>query len=96
VNTRLFLSLLALSLLLSTPSLLRLPRVLPFFDPEVRSAAPRALEELRAQGLWLVNVDIRKITQEENKICFQWEHQYTRRGSRSAPELLTTCIDAAH
>ena len=93
MRIRLLLSLFALSIILSTPSLVRIPRVLPFLDADVRSAAPKALEELRSQGLWLVNVDILGVEKTNKQICFLWEHRYTSR-EKSAPEILTTCIDA--
>lgn len=91
MKARLLLSLTALTIALSMPSLLRIPRVLPFLDPEVRAAAPQMLEELRARGLWLVNVDIESVTKEDEKWCIHFVHRYTSRKGTRAPEPITTC-----
>ena len=92
--SRLLLILAAISLLLSLPSLARIPRVLSLLDPEVRAAAPHALETLREKGLWLVNTDLLRIERQGKKTCFHWEHRYTARTFTGTPEYLTTCIDA--
>ncbi len=94
MRTKLLLSLLALSIVLSIPSLLRIPRVLPFLDPEVRAAAPQALEMLRSQGFWLVNIDIHDIEAREGQICFLWEHRYSSRKGRAPAAIITTCTHA--
>ncbi|HLD07578.1 MAG TPA: hypothetical protein VJB60_00765 [Candidatus Peribacterales bacterium] len=91
MNARLLLSLLALSLALSTPSLMRLPQVLPFLEADVRAASPLVLKKLRNDGLWLVNVDMQSVTRDERGLCFHFEHRYTGRGRNDAPELLTAC-----
>jgi hypothetical protein len=93
MRTKLLPSLLALSLFLSLPSLIRLPRVLPFLHADVRAGAPKALETLRSQGIWLVNIDLVSIQREESQICFTWSHRYSSREGKSPPEILTTCID---
>jgi len=93
-NWRLLAALLGLSVLISVPSLLRLPSTLPLLSAEVRAAAPQAIEELRAKGLWVVNTDLTGITREQNVVCFHWEHRYTKRGYTGPSESITTCIDA--
>lgn len=93
-NLRLLGVLLLLSLLLSTPSIVLIPRYIPFLNAEVRSAAPLALEELRKDGLWLINVEMQSVVRKEEGICFTWEHRYRARGRIEEPEILTTCIDA--
>ena len=82
-----------MSVLMSIPSLLLLPRTLPFKDPDVRRAAPKALEELRSEGLWLINVEMQHVERKGEQVCFTWKHQYRRRGGFAEPEILTTCID---
>jgi len=94
MHSRILLSLLTLSLILSAPSLMRIPRMLPFLHTDVREAAPKALTMLRTQGLWLVNIDLQKVERTPDTICFLWEHRYTSREMRGTPETLTTCIDA--
>src|SRR3989344_6861918 len=78
----------ALSLILSTPSLMRIPRMLPFLHADVREAAPKALTMLRTQGLWLVNIDLQKVERTPDSICFLWEHRYTSREMRGTSETL--------
>jgi len=92
---RLLVWLFAASLVLSAPSIRRIPSVLPFLQAEVRAAAPQAIEELRAKGLWVVNTDLLKITREENAICFHWEHRYSRPRGLEGREYISTCIDDA-
>ena len=91
MKKRLLAPLIAFSLLLSTPSLLRIPRVLPFLDAEVRAAAPMMLNRLRERGLWLVNTDLKKVIKDAEGICFLWDHRYTAVERSFAPEILTTC-----
>jgi len=93
-NLRLLGVLLLLSLLLSIPSIVLIPRYLPFLDAEVRAAAPHALEKLRDRGLWLINVEMQTVERREEAICFIWEHRYRSRSRIEEPEILTTCIDA--
>ena len=81
-----------LSLLLSIPSLTRIPRMLPVVGSNVRAAAPKALEELRSQGLWLVNTDLMNVKSGRGKICFNWEHRYRSKNIVDDPEHLSTCI----
>src|SRR3989344_2070991 len=88
MNTRLLSYLFALSLFLSIPSFVRIPQILPFLDPEVRKVAPIMLSDLRDRGLWLVNVDLKNVTEDENTLCYIWEHRYTRRTGADAPEPL--------
>jgi hypothetical protein len=84
-----------LTVLLSLSSLRRAEAVLPLYvSPGVRAAVPRALEQLRAQGLWLVNVQLTGIDRREGQICFRWEHRYSRRTGKDDPELISTCADA--
>jgi hypothetical protein len=94
MDKKVFAILLGMSLLLSAPSFLRIPSVLPFLDPEIRAAAPRAMEELRSQGLWLVNVDFLKVEKADEEICFHWLHRYRSRLAIAEPEELTTCISS--
>ena len=91
MKKRLLAFLIAFSLLLSTPSLLRIPRMLPFFDAEVRAAAPMMLSRLRERGLWLVDTDLKEVIKDAEGICFLWDHRYTTRERSFAPEVLTTC-----
>ncbi len=51
------------------------------------------LSDLRDQGLWLVNVDLKNVTEDENTLCYVWEHRYTRRTGTDAPERISTCTD---
>lgn len=88
----LLITLLAISLLLSLPSLWRSPRFVPFLRSEVRAAAPRMMEQLRSQGLWLVNVELLAAEERGEKLCFLWQHQYHARTHIDAPEELLTCI----
>ena len=81
-----------LTLLLCTPSLLHIPRVVPFLDPEIRSAAPRALDALWQSGIWIYNTELLGAHKEEDNICFSWHHEYRARNYHLQPEILTTCI----
>ena len=90
-NHRLLLSLAALTIVISMPSLLRIPRVLPFLRTEVRAAAPAVLQELRSQGLWLVNADLLGIEESNGILCFTFEYQYRGGGTSSAPRIITPC-----
>ena len=92
MNSKLLASLFGISILLSAPSLVRIPLVLPFFHADVRAAAPETVGALREQGLWLVNVDLQNIERKENEVCFHWEHRYTSRTTTSNPHVLTTCL----
>ena len=87
------LSLLILSLALSIPSLMRLPRVLPFLYSDVRAAAPKMIEDLRSRGLWIVNVDLEEIRRGQNAVCFYWSHNYTARNRTDDSEPITTCAN---
>ena len=91
-NTRLLLALFCASLLLSIPSILRAPRFAPFLQAEVRDAAPKALDLLRSGGLWLVNVDLRRVEKKEDMVCFTWTHQYSSRDGKDSSEDITTCV----
>ena len=95
MNYRLLLSLLSLTLALSMPSLMRLPRIIPFLQPEVRAAAPRMLDELRSQGLWLVNTDLMEIENTADGLCFTWEYRYHGHGGIKDPRIITTCTSHA-
>ncbi|MBU2213235.1 hypothetical protein KKC44_02765 [Patescibacteria group bacterium] len=81
-----------LTLLLSAPSLNRIPRMLPFFDAEVRAKAPHGVEELRKQGIWVVNTKLQSIQKQETSTCFTFEHRYRSRGSVADPEEITICL----
>ena len=83
-----------ISVFLSLPSIIRLPRLLPFAKAEVRAAITPAMQELRNQGLWLVNVDIEKIERQDEEICFIWNHEYRSREKVYPEELITTCVNA--
>ena len=91
-NRLLLFCLFALSLLLSTPSLVRLPRFLPFIHADARRAAVVAIEDLRRQGFWLVNVDLVGIARKTGGVCFLWEERYTSRAGTAPPKLSGTCI----
>ncbi|HLC76178.1 MAG TPA: hypothetical protein VJB82_03645 [Candidatus Peribacterales bacterium] len=91
MKIRLLLILFSLSFLLSTPSLLRLPRIIPFLDAEVRAASPSILTALREQGLWLVNTDLLSVKKDAEGVCFTFEHRYTGMKDTFHTELLTTC-----
>lgn len=91
MNTRLCLSLTALTLALSMPSLMRLPRMIPFLQSDVRAAAPQMLKELRAQGLWLVNTDLAGIEDTAEGLCFTWEYRYRGHGGIKDLRIITTC-----
>lgn len=91
MKIRLLITLFSLSLLLSAPSLVRIPIVLPFLDVDVRAAAPAMLQTLREKGLWLVNVDMKSITKDTKGICFTFEHRYTGTSRHYSTELITTC-----
>lgn len=93
-NLRLLGVLFVLSLLLSAPSIVLIPRYLPFLDSEVRAAAPHALEKLRSHGLWLINIEMQSTERRDGEICFTWEHRYRARERIEDPEILTTCADA--
>lgn len=82
------------ALLISIPSILKIPVSLQFLDADVRSASPKALTMLREKGLWLVNVTLTDIKKENENICFYWSHIYRGKGSPQKQESLTTCIDA--
>lgn len=84
-------SLLILTLIISVPSLTRIPLILPFLSADVRVAAPAMLKKLREKGLWLVNVDLVKIEKTPN-VCFTWKHSYKSRERVFDSELITTCI----
>ena len=85
--------LLVLSIALSAPSLMRLPRVLPFLHADVRASAPKMLDDLRLRGLWLVNVDLEEVRRGQNAICFYWTHNYTARNRTENSEPITTCTN---
>jgi len=95
VKSRIITTCAILTLLLSIPSLMRTKIMLPFLESEVRTKAPLAIEELRKEGIWVVNAELTSITKEDEKTCFHWEHRYTQRmpfvlGPKS--EVLTTCL----
>lgn len=92
MKIKLLTSLLAASLLLSVPSIVRIPRFMPFIKADVRAAAPKAMDELRSMGLWLVNVDMKSIERKGDDICFTWIHQYRSRSEVYESEDITTCI----
>lgn len=83
--------LLFLSIVMSLPSIVRIPRMLPFLDPAVRAEVPGMLDQLRAEGLWLVNTDLVGIQGKERGICFIWDHRYTSRRGRWPPAPIFTC-----
>lgn len=95
MNKKLLTTLLAISLFLSTPSIIRIPRVFPFIHAEVRSAAPKAIEQLRSQGLWLSNAELEGIQITDAGICFEWLHRYRRPQGLEKREYITTCINDA-
>ena len=84
-----------LTVLFSLPSLAKVEAVFPLYvSSEVRKAAPQALEKLRSQGLWLVNVKLVGIGEHEDEICFEWEHRYSGRTGKDTAEWITTCVHA--
>jgi len=83
---------LILTTLSSIPSILKIPGMLPFIDSEVRSAAPKAIEELRKEGVWVVNAKVNSIEKKDGKVCFEWEHEYRSRFEFKEPEIITACI----
>ena len=93
MKQRLLTTLLATSILLSTPSIMRIPRLIPFLDADVRAIAKGAADELRNQGLWLVNADIQKIEKLDNQICFHWEYEYRSQFRLHTPRIIPTCFD---
>ncbi|MFA7681745.1 MAG: hypothetical protein WCX61_01820 [Candidatus Peribacteraceae bacterium] len=83
----------ALALLVSVPSLILLPHMVPFLQQPVRAAAPLAIRELRKQGLWLVNAELQRIEQTEDGVCFHWKYRYTQRmKTLLQSESYITCI----
>jgi hypothetical protein len=92
-NRHLLAALFTLSILLSIPSILKIPRMVPLASAEVRGAALQAVDMLRSQGIWVVNADLQRIHREEGGICFDWEHRYTARAWTGEPKILTTCVD---
>jgi len=84
-----------LTILFSLPSILKISTVLPFLDAEVRAKAPIAIQNLRKEGVWLVNTKLISITREEDKTCFHFDHKYTKRNPGFLipdSKALTTCI----
>jgi len=71
---------------------MRIPLMINFLDPEVRAMSPLAIEELRIKGIWMVNADLKSITKEGGKTCFNWEHQYESRSMTKTVEFITTCL----
>jgi hypothetical protein len=92
MHKKLLVSLFAVSLLLSTPSLLRIPLVLPFLDADVRRTAPQAVDKIREQGLWAINAELHSVEKNSEEICFTWDHQYRKRDGFLKPSIITTCV----
>lgn len=82
----------ALTVLFSLPSILKIPTVMPFLESEVRAKAPKAIDKLRKEGIWMVNTDLKSITQDEKGTCFHFDHRYTPDNRQPKPENRTTCI----
>jgi uncharacterized lipoprotein YddW (UPF0748 family) len=80
-----------LSLLLSLPSLLALPRAWPLHDPAVQRSAEAAVAELRTRGVWVADAEISGIATENGHLCFHWIYRYRSRTYTAQPIPLTTC-----
>lgn len=80
-----------LTTLLCVPLLPSLPLSAHFLSPRVREAAPDALAQLRTQGMWLVNVQLKDIDERPDQVCFRWEYLYRSRTTTLPPEQITTC-----
>jgi hypothetical protein len=91
-HRRLLITFAFVSLLLSIPSMLRIPRFFPFVSADVRAAFPEAQRTLEEQGLWLVNIDLLGVKKDETEICFLWGHRYTSRKGVTQPEEIKTCV----
>ena len=92
MHLRLLFVFFALSILLSIPSMLRIPRFFPFVSADVRAAFPEAQRTLEEQGLWLVNIDLLGVKKDETEICFLWGHRYTSGRGTARPEEIKTCV----
>jgi hypothetical protein len=70
-----------------------LPRMLPFLDPAVRAAAPKAVDALRREhGVWLVNADLLSVEPHDGKLCFRWRHRYRSRERIEPSVIIDTCV----
>lgn len=85
---------LILTIAFSIPSTLKIPMMIPFLDSEVRAKAPQAIENLRKEGVWMVNTKLKSVSREGGEICFQFEHSYTSKFLRAVPRpsSLVTCL----
>ncbi len=87
---------LILTTLFSLPSILRIPSVIPFLDADVRAKAPKAIEEIRKEGIWMVNTHLKSVTKDDNGTCFHFDHQYSQQETNNqklkTKNSLSTCI----
>jgi|TARA_B100001971_G_C18260020_1_gene585847 hypothetical protein len=89
---------LVLTIAFSIPSILKIPMMMPFLDSAVRAKAPQAIENLRKEGIWMVNTELKSVTKEEDQTCFHFEHTYTldnrtrKPNPKTEPETRTTCL----
>jgi len=84
-----------LTILFSIPSILKIQMMLPFLDSEIRAKAPKAIEELRKEGIWMVNTKLKSVTRKEDETCFYFDHAYTNKKSyvlRPTSYILKTCL----
>jgi len=68
-----------------------LPRYIPLLDARVRAASMDAMNDLRHQGYWLINMELMETNIESDRICFTWEYRYRNRLGIAAPETIQTC-----
>ena len=53
---------------------------------------------LRKEGIWMVNTELKSVTKEEDQTCFHFEHTYTldnrtrKPNPKTEPETRTTCL----
>ena len=81
-----------MTIFLSIPLLIKIPMSMQFLDSDVRVAAPKAIEDIRSQGLWLVNADLINIRKESEDVCFDWSYTYRSREKTWDPIEISTCI----
>jgi hypothetical protein len=101
ISKNLLLVLFTTSLLISIPSILRIPRFIPFLRADVRSLAVESVDMLRGHGMWVINADVRSVremaseqTETDNEIlCMEWEYRYRSRFGDLPVEIVTMCND---
>ena len=79
------------TVLLALLALAPLPLSLPLLDARVRAASIDAMNDLRDQGFWLINMELQSTEMREIDVCFTWEYRYRNRLGIAEPQSIQTC-----